>query len=574
MQNDKIQEALVDLLYRQSYGVLFVNFVLPLPVVYIFRHAVPAGWLLAWIGAVYLLTAGRIILARRYARRTDGADSALRWGWRSAAFSWVSGLLWGLFGWMGFLSAEPHLLSFTVIMLTGLVCGSITSLSAFPPALVGSLVATLLPVTIRCLTGDGEIYNVYLFLVICLASLTLYYGRVTNRSLTETVRLRSENVTLIGRLEEERDRAQAADHAKTRFLAAASHDLRQPIHALSLLISTLSALAQRGNVSAENASNLASKAKSVTANLGGLLNALLDISRLDAGIITPAKEPVSLNRLFGDLRNEFSGVAKERGLEWRVVDSTLWVDSDPMMLKRILDNFLANAFRYTRQGTVLLGCRRRRGSIEIQVLDTGIGIPADQTEAIFGEFFQLHNPARDREKGLGLGLSIVQRTAQLLGHPVALASTLGRGSVFSIAVSRVAVPSALPTVVRANGSGLGIIVVDDERPVLEAITQLLTVWGHRVYPGRSADEARRAHAAAEGPVNLMIVDYRLEDNVVGPEAVRDLSLYLKHSVPVIILTGDTSPSRLKEAAASGYRLLHKPIDGDRLQEAINEICNE
>eukprot|EP01034_Spumella_vulgaris_P013654 gene13654-17427_t len=201
--------------------------------------------------------------------------------------------------------------------------------------------------------------------------------------LRETVSLRLENESLVGNLQEERDRAQAADRAKTRFLAAASHDLRQPIHALSLLVSTLAILGQRGNVASGDARDLAARAKSPAGNLGGLLNALLDISRLDAGIVTIANEAVALRDLFRDLRDEFTADATGRGVQLRVVDSDLLVDSDPMMLRRILNNLLSNAFRYTKTGSILLGCRRRGNSVEIQVWDTGCGIPADQQAMVF-----------------------------------------------------------------------------------------------------------------------------------------------------------------------------------------------
>lgn len=574
MQDDKIQEALVDLLYRQSYAVLFVNFVVPLPVVYILRDAVPTGWLLAWIGVMYAVTTGRILLALLFFKRADGMISASRWAWRATAFSWVSGLLWGLLGLMGFLPGEPHLLSFTIIVLTGLACGSVSSLAAFPPALPGSLAAMLVPVALRCFTVEGEIYSIYLFFLACLAGVNLYYGRVTYRMLSETVRLRSENVSLIGRLEQERDRAQAADHAKTRFLAAASHDLRQPIHALSLFISALAVLGQRGNVPAKDARDLASRAKSIVGNLSGLLNALLDMSRLDAGVVTIAREPVSLGELFRDFRGEFAAAAKEQGLDWCVVESDRWVDSDPMMLKRILDNLLSNAFRYTRDGRVLLGCRRRGSSVEIQVWDTGIGIPSDQREAVFEEFVQLKNPARDRTQGLGLGLAIVRRTAALLGHPLKLASVEGRGSMFSITVplANRKEPKTAAHETSSAGVSLGIMVVDDELDILDAIRQLLTLEGHRIYAGRSAAEVCSVHSAAQkagkAQVDLVIADYRLENGTTGLEAIRELCDYLDRSVAAIIVTGDTSPSRLSEVSASGYRLLHKPITGDDLRDAI------
>lgn len=573
MQDMKIREALVDILYNHSSGVLFTNLVVPIPAALVLRNAVPTHWLIAWIGAVYFLTAIRIFAARRFFRREKRPGSTMSWAWLAASFSWVSGLLWGMLGWIGYHAGDPHLFAFGVIVLSGVACGSVPALSAFPPALIGSLITTVLPVAWRCFMAGGEIYVTYLFFLACLVGINIAHGRVTHRALWETVRLRFERQDLISQLQEERDRVASADRAKTRFLAAASHDLRQPIHALTLFISTLSALARKGAVGAADARSLADKMRSVTTSLSGLLNTLLDISKLDAGIVTPVKEDVSLDRLFRDFHDEFAGEARARGLRWRVVETSAWVHTDPMMLKRILGNLLSNAFRYTNAGGVLLGCRRRGGNVEIQVLDTGIGISRDQHAVVFDEFVQLHNPERDREKGLGLGLSIVRRTARLLGHPIRFTSELGRGSMFSVTAPRVAAPATFAQVDDVpHGASLGIMIVDDERSVLDALTQLLTVWGHRVYAGRSAAEAERAYAAAgRGKLDLIIVDYRLEADRTGVEAAREIADNLNRQPPVIILTGDTSPARLKEASASGYRLLHKPVDDELLRKMILTI---
>jgi len=249
-----------------------------------------------------------------------------------------------MLGWVGFVPEQPIPFLFTAVALTGLVCGTVPSLSAFPPALVGSILATVLPVMARSFINGGDASGAYLALLTGLVAINFYYCRTTHRMLRETIRLRLENVELVGHLQEERDRAQAADRAKTRFLAAASHDLRQPIHALSLLIATLAALGHRGAVQSGDARDLASKAKSIVGNLSALLNGLLDISRLDAGVVTAAKETVNLSQLFDHLGSEFTAAAKDRGLDWRVVGSRLLVESDPMMLKRVLDNLLSNAF--------------------------------------------------------------------------------------------------------------------------------------------------------------------------------------------------------------------------------------
>ncbi|MDF3867873.1 ATP-binding protein [Pseudomonas denitrificans (nom. rej.)] len=579
MYNSLQQRDLVELLFRQSYAVLFANLVIPLPVLYIFRNALSPTTMVFWLVALYALTLGRIVLARTYFRQAPARAQGHGWLWSNTLLSWASSLLWGWLGWAGFAHGDPQLFAFTCIVLTGLVCGAVPSLSAFPPAYIGSLTAMLLPVLVLCLSVADEQHTTYSFFIVCLAGVNLYYSRVTYRSLCETIRLRQENSELVHDLREQRDLARAADRAKSRFLAAASHDLRQPIHALGLFVGALSALAERGPVDARQARDIATRLRAMLGNLGDLLNGLLDISRLDAGVVPVAREPISLHKLFADLREAYAGTASEHNLRWRVQDSQLWVDSDPLLLKRVLDNLLSNAFRYTPTGSVLLGCRRRGDELEIQVIDTGVGIHASQQEVIFDEFVQLHNAERDRKQGLGLGLAIVRHTARLLGHPLALSSEAGRGTCFSLRVPLAETPlqaPPLPMPTTERGPSLGIMVVEDEVDVLHALCSLLEVWGHRVYPGTSALLACQRHIeashAGRAPVDLILSDYRLGEGQTGADAVRRIRSYLSRGhlreVPALIITGDTSPERLREAAASGSQLLHKPLDADQLRAAI------
>lgn len=575
MHNSPQQRDLVDLLFRQSYAVLFANLVIPLPVLFIFRNALSPTAMVCWLAALYALTLGRIVLARTYFRQAPARAQGRNWLWSATLLSWASSLLWGWLGWAGFVHGDPQLFAFTCIVLTGLVCGAVPSLSAYPPAYIGSLLAMLLPVLLLCLGGADEQHTTYSFFIVCLAGVNLYYSRVTYRSLCETIRLRQENSELVQDLRAQRDRARAADQAKSRFLAAASHDLRQPIHALGLFVGALSALAERGPVDERQARDIATRLRAMLGNLGDLLNGLLDISRLDAGVVPVAREPIALQKLFADLQEEFAGTASERHLSWRVRGSRLWVDSDPLLLRRVLDNLLSNAFRYTQKGGVLLGCRRRGNELEIQVIDTGVGVHSSQQEVIFDEFVQLHNPERDRKQGLGLGLAIVRHTARLLGHALTLSSRPGRGTCFSLRVPLAEAPlqaPPMPLPESERGPGLGIMVVEDELDVLQGLCSLLEVWGHRVYPGASALLACQRHIEAShsgrAPVDLILTDYRLGEGQTGADAVRRIRSYLSRKVPALIITGDTSPERLREAAASGSHLLHKPLDTDQLRHAI------
>lgn len=565
--------ALVELLYRQSRAILIANLIIPWPVAYVLREAVPDRLLLIWIGAIYALTGARLLLSHRYFRRGDDAAGPGAWARRFTIFSVLSSLLWGAIGWIGFVPAEPHLIAFVCIVLTGMSGGALPALSAYPPAYAGLLIAMLLPFALCCLAQEGSIYSVYLAFLLCLVGAYLYYSLITYRSLKETVALRFENQALVESLERERDRATAADRAKTRFLAAASHDLRQPIHAASLFTASLSALARRGDVRGVDARSIADRLETVIGSLGGLLHGLIDVSRLDAGLVPVERRPISLARMLGDLHEEFSPQMLQHGVALRAVPLDVWVDSDPVLLKRILDNFLSNALRHAPNGRVLIGCRRRGAAVEIQVLDTGPGIPAEQHRAVFEEFTQLDNPQRDREQGLGLGLAIVRRLAELLGHTVGLRSTPGRGSAFSVRLPLASPPAmALPSPRRSEASArLGIMVVDDDAQVLAGIAILLAAWGYEPFAGTDVEELCRRHeAAGAAPVYLIIADYRLKAGLTGSQAIERLQGYLGYHAPALIVTGDTSPERLRELTATGCRVLHKPVAPENLRAAIRE----
>ncbi|MBI2739225.1 MAG: response regulator [Rhodospirillales bacterium] len=567
----RIRAALVDLLYRQSYGVMFASVIVPWPVSYALWHAVPHLQLVAWAGALYVVTGARWLLSYSYFHRKDDGTPPEVWARRFMPLSLLLSLLWGAFGWIGFTPDHPHFIAFTAIVLVTMAAGGLWSLAAYPAAYTRMLVVIHVPFALQCLLQDDPIYSFYLVLQACLFAVSLYFCRITYRSLKETISLRFENVALVERLERERDRVTAADRAKTRFLAAASHDLRQPIHALGLFTASLAALARKGDVRSSEAQRLAGKLQSVVGSLGGLLHGLIDVSRLDAGLVPVERRPFPLAQLISGLGEEYGVQARDRGVSLRVVASRAWVDSDPVLLKRILDNFLSNALRYASGGRIVIGCRRRGASIEIQVVDTGPGIPADQHAAVFEEFTQLHNPHRDREQGLGLGLAIVRRLAGLLSHEVILRSVPGRGSTFAVRAPLVppapAIHAGLPE--PEASAGLGIMVVDDDVQVLEGIAVLLSAWGHRAYVAPSAGQLCQRHEQAGSPsVHLIVADYRLAGGVTGADAIQQVTAHLGYRVPALIVTGDTSPERLRELAASGYYVLHKPLAPDSLQAAI------
>lgn len=436
---EAVAAELATLLYRQSYGVLFANFAVAVPVAYVMREIVPGGPLLAWLGAVYLLTLARVVVCRRFLRR--GAGPLRPWVAGFCALSWSSGLLWGLAGLAAVLSGQDMILAFGCVILAGMCSGAVPSLSAYPPAYAGSALGMVAPFILACLAAADGLHLVYAAFGVCLLAVNLYFSAVTYRSLKTTVALRFENTALIRGLERERDRVAAADRAKTRFLAAAGHDLRQPVHALGMFTDILASRAEEGSVSARDALHVARRQQAVLDSLNRLLDGLLDVSRMDAHLLRIERRTVHLDALFDDIRLDFEPQARARGLRLSVAPTRLALDTDPALLRRILDNLLRNALSYTLQGRVLLSARRRRGGVVIQVWDTGVGIAPELQEAVFTEFMRGAGApvAPGSEEGLGLGLAIVRRLAGLLHGEISLRSVPGKGSVFSLWV-----PAGIP----------------------------------------------------------------------------------------------------------------------------------
>lgn len=403
----------------------------------------------------------------------------------------------------------------------------------------------------------------------------LLYARPLNRS-EHLILLGIEDVTERNQsrqaLAAAKAMAEQASAGKTRFLAAASHDLRQPVQAAVLFQHLLSSNQGLPPASMRIVSSLGNTLSA----LQSMLDEILHVSRLDAGVVNVAPKTFLLRTLLDQLVEEFSPLASAAGLRLVSVPTSLAVNSDPKLLSRILQNLLANAVKYTDSGRILVGCRRSAGTVRIQVWDTGRGIPDSQLTAIFEEFHQVGNLERDRRQGLGLGLSIVDRLASLLHHPIAVRSKPGTGSVFEVAVP-LAVDAAqaeqpFPTSI-LKGANRDILVIDDDPVVLDSLCQYLDGYGFRTTAASDRAEAMERFSG-QSPPRLIIADYRLRNEETGADVIRRLREEFGAAVPGIILTGDTSPDRIREASRSGFMLLHKPISPTEISQAISNALTD
>lgn len=489
------------------------------------------------------------------------------------------GAVWGALPWVTLDSCSITLAALSVIVNAGVAASRMMLLSSVPSIFflyigVGGLVWIM-----RAATFDGLPYAAAgiagLLYVVTLA----FQARVHARTLINSIRLGFENKELLQKLREQIGIAEAASlkaeeasRAKSRFLAAASHDLRQPSQAQSLFLDVLAR------------TPLNEQQRQLIVNLGAaysasadMLSTLLEFSRIEAGVIEPQCCNFPLQSLLTSVEREFGPLADARNLIFRSRDTHLVAYSDPALVRRILSNLIANALRYTKHGGVLVACRQRRDRIYLEVWDTGIGIAPEHQKAVFSEFLQLGNPERDRTKGLGLGLAIVDGLVRCLDHELVLNSRPGRGSLFRLVLPR-GDGDPQPVQVQYQTAALfpshtaRVLVIDDDAAVRLGLSQLFATWH---WPCDTAEDIWDAfESIRRHRPDVIISDYRLRGPATGAHAIVALRAELCENTPALLITGDTDPERLLEAQASGILLLHKPVAPAELRRKLNALLNQ
>jgi signal transduction histidine kinase len=571
---ERLRHQQLQLLCRQWTRSPFVVAVLVGFSMYTAWGYVPVALICAWAAVVLAIVFTRRAYAQRLLLRPpDDAARALR---HMVRFTFAQGFMIGLAA----ILFIPHLpLQGRALLTMVLVCwtgGGAATAAAYARAFYVFVVPALMPLAVVWgMTGDPEDLAISA-MILLFSMIHALFVRDNELVVRDSFAIRHENERLLEALERERqevvlarDRAEDASHAKSRFLAAASHDLRQPLHALSLYAAALKLRAADGTMG-----EIAQQINRALASLSALVDSLLDISKLDAEAVKPATRRMSVGALIERIEADFRPVAREKGIEFRVSSSENDVESDPVLLERVVRNLVDNAFKYTRAGSVALAAEHDENSVRITVRDTGPGIPESEREKIFEEFYQIGNPERDRAEGLGLGLAIVRRLAQLLGLRVKLKSETGRGSMFSIRLPRAPAIGALAPAVAATQDadavsldGTHILVLDDEPAVRVGMRELLELWGCRVAACSGYEEAQRLLDDHDLDVDVIVADLRLRQHENGIETVRRLRERMGE-VPALLVTGDTAPERLREAQASGLPLLHKPVSGENLKQEI------
>jgi signal transduction histidine kinase/CheY-like chemotaxis protein len=540
--------------------------------------------IVGWALCMAANQAWRLALFVRFRARGTEAPDVDRWAQYWAAGSLISGCLWGASSFLFFVPESPAYQALLMVLLFGVVAAGVLLTGIHLRSFYGFVVPALAPTVLRNAMEGSTTHYVLAAVAAITIGAVLSFGRNYNRTLMESLRNRFENEALAGRLAQQnaeleqarsaadaaRSDAEIANRSKTQFFAAASHDLRQPLHALGLFAAALSEKVHDPEVQ-----QVVHSINTSVDALESLFNALLDMSKIDAGAIRPEALEFSLAALLERLRREFEPEAFERRLVLRVAPTRRFVRADPVLLERILRNLISNALRYTWQGGVLVGARRRGASASIEVWDTGVGIEPAEQERVFEEFYQVGNPERGGRRGLGLGLSIVRRLAQLAGAPVTLRSVRGRGSVFKVRVPLGRRPDAAPAASRREHllahdlADRVVVVVDDEPAVLQGMDALLSGWGATVVACASPAETLERTAGLEHAPDLIISDYRLREGSLGTQLIAALRTRFGSAIPAIVVSGSTTAMSLEEARAMDAHLLLKPVLPAKLRSLIN-----
>ncbi|WP_298234331.1 hybrid sensor histidine kinase/response regulator [uncultured Azohydromonas sp.] len=490
------------------------------------------------------------------------------------AYVGVTGLalaLLALMAWLPTGETERWLLLIVLAMVAFVVAGGLAPLGrAVLLALLLPGSATLaLAWTVRQQPGPAAtVLGAGGLLCAVVAALALHRHRHWRAQATVQLE-REERLCALGT---ERDQALRADRDKTRFLANASHDLRQPVHAIGLFAATLEKRL-RGTGDEPYIRNLIRCIEALERSF----NAMLDVSRLDAGSVEPAQQTFPLRDVFRRLHMQFAGQAELAGLNLRFSPGGKCVRSDPQLLERLLANLVQNALKYTEKGGVVVVARSTATHVNIEVWDTGVGIGATELPRVFDEFYQVGRGGRSRAQGLGMGLAIVKRLAQLLGHELSVVSQPGRGTMFRVGVARAereapqdaAGPDC--TLPMPEAASRTVLVIEDEEPIREALGALLREWGHRVVLAASAREAVMAQRTQALPPDLILSDLHLGEGPDGIAAIEALRHHWRCELPAVLVTGDTTHEELRRATESGFQVLVKPVAARRLLQVLRSL---
>lgn len=525
-----------------------------------------------WAALVHTAQAGRLFVGWSYRRDPQAWQRVKVWCRRYMAGLILASLAWGAVPWLVLPTSDLATVCLTMLVMLGMASGGLGAIVVYRPAIFAWLGPLLVPLPIALLVFPGPLHGVLAVFAVAYLCVNLIFALGQHHMLLRALRAQFDNAELVGQLRHQMTLAAEADREKSRFVASASHDLRQPMHALGLFASAL-----EKRLAGTSEAPLVGNLNRCIESLDRSFNAMLDISKLDAGVIEPQIQSFPIRDVFRRLHMHFAGQAEGAGLSLRFKPGGKLVTSDPQLLERILSNLIQNAIKYTHEGGIVVVARTVGPNVNIEVWDTGVGIPEAELPRVFDEFYQLHNPERDRSRGLGMGLAIVKRLALLLDHPLTVASTVGKGTMMRLTVPQTDLDALhgmnleAETVPSPIGNARTLLFIDDEENIRESMRLLLTEWDYEVLVAGSINEACMLAANHPEPIHAVLSDLRLRNGEDGLQAINAVRHVLGYALPAVLVTGDTSPDQVKRVHESGHRVLFKPVLPKELFSMLRQL---
>ena len=573
-ERDEVLREQVALLRHNFPMTLLASLATALGTLWVMARVAEPQAITVWLVSHALVVAGVYLTLRSIAPFTDPAQQAAR---KLIACMAAMGLSWGSLGYVVLYWGTPESVIYAIGIISTVSSGALGLGAPLYRAYVTYLTCAIGGVMMAVALAGGPVMWPALFLTGVYYALTGMQARTADRATRRSIALKLENDRLVSQLRAESQRALAAQEAaekadrdKSRFLAAASHDLRQPLHAMGLFLESL----QRSPLN-DHQLTVLGHAHAASGAAAEMLTTLLDYSRLEAGVVKVRPDAFAVQPLLTALEQEFGVQADTAGLVYRTRETSAAAFADRSLVGLVMHNFISNALRYTAKGGVLIACCTRGKRLALEVWDTGPGIPRSQWDNIFKEFHQLGNPERDRRKGLGLGLAIVQRLAREMNTSVEVLSQPGRGSVFRLWLDRwqgALEDDTAPAPDTVSLVGLKVLAIDDDEAVRLGMQSLLHSWGCQCITAESSADA--LECLEDITPDIIITDFRLRHEETGKQVLQALRAYLGTSVPAIIMTGDTSPQRLRDAQSTSALLLHKPVSTGQLRDAMVQLITQ
>ncbi|MDH5393666.1 MAG: hybrid sensor histidine kinase/response regulator [Gammaproteobacteria bacterium] len=567
----EVQNERVKALYLHSNTSLLGLLMLSIAVFYYFWGKVEQELIVLWFTALLITFTARIVLSWRFKKISNTDFSATKWNWLFTLGSVLSATILGSSAPLFIDFSAPNSAIFLTLVMSGTVAGAMAALSSFLPAFYLFSLVCLAPLAYQFYDQGGELYIFSVFITLFLIMYSSY-ARNMHATLTTSIRQRFENINLLEKLSEQTRIAEQASNDKSRFLAATSHDLRQPLHSLGLFLHVL-----KKKLGTPEQKQLMKQAEKSQRVLSEQLNSIIDITRIDAGELQVKKHPFQLEKFINDVVSEFSLSAKKVNCKIRTQVTNDWTNTDEVLLARVVRNFISNVIQHCPDSTLIIESRLHEDYIELLFTDDGLGLVETDQEIIFSEFYQINNPERDRNKGLGLGLSIVKRLTELLNMNLKLESEKGKGSTFSITLPLlISVPPTVSTDTKnktenkPDVAGLFIVVVDDEKENLDAMRALLTLWECETLIASNEDELMKEFRSADYPVpDMLLIDYRLREERTGFELIEVVRHYFGIVIPAAIITGDTTIDLENRHTTDDCRVLYKPLSSEDLKKLLS-----